>query len=154
LIEAQLRIKTSARAAVFTVHFRLVIGAVPRHVQHLRATWVSAWSGRASRHLNRLSRNKRQLEKLTWLHLDSERQCSTSNQHKEKPMKSSQSIDQLFNRIANEHLYIETLETQHRDRLDFHEVAVWGIKRALAAAYAEGLAEGKKEKASRSQTCN
>ena len=51
-------------------------------------------------------------------------------------MKSSQSIDQLFNRIANEHLYIETLETQHRDRLDFHEVAVWGIKCALAAAYA------------------
>ena len=69
-------------------------------------------------------------------------------------MKSSQSIDQLFNRIANEHLYIETLETPHRDRLDFHEVAVWGIKCALAAAYAEGRAEGKKAKASRSQTCN
>ncbi len=69
-------------------------------------------------------------------------------------MKSSQSIDQLFNRIANEHLYIETLETQHRDRLDFHEVAVWGIKCALAAAYAEGLVEGKKAKTSRSQTCN
>ena len=59
-------------------------------------------------------------------------------------MKSSQEIDQLFNRIANEHLYIETLETQHRDRLDFHEVAVWGVKCALAAAYAAGLAEEKK----------
>ena len=94
------------------------------------------------------------MDGMTWLHLDSERQCSTSNQHKEKRMKSSQSIDQLLTRIANEHLYIETLETQHRDRLDFHEVAVWGIKCALAAAYAEGLAEGKKAKASRSQTCN
>jgi hypothetical protein len=154
LIKAQLRIKPSARTPVFTVHFRLVIDAVTRHVEHLRATRVTAWSGRASRHLNRLSRNKRQLQKLTWLLLDSERQCSTSNQPKEKRMKSSQSIDQLFNRIANEHLYIETLETQHRDRLDFHEVAVWGIKCALAAAYAAGLAEAKKVKASRSQTCN
>ncbi len=58
-------------------------------------------------------------------------------------MKSSQTIDQLFNRIANEHLYIETLETQHRDRLDFHEVAVWGVKCALAAAYAAGIEAGK-----------
>ena len=64
-------------------------------------------------------------------------------------MKSSQEIDQLFNRIANEHLYIETLETQHRDRLDFHEVAVWGVKCALAAAYAAGLAEAKKLQASK-----
>ena len=69
-------------------------------------------------------------------------------------MKSSQEIDQLFNRIANEHLYIKTLETQHRDRLDFHEVAVWGIKCALAAAYAEGIAAGKKVKAPRSKQCN
>ncbi|UFS55443.1 hypothetical protein LN050_06175 [Comamonadaceae bacterium M7527] len=67
-------------------------------------------------------------------------------------MKSSQEIDQLFNRIANEHLYIETLETQHRDRLDFHEVAVWGIKCALAAAYAAGLAEAKKLQASETQS--
>lgn len=64
-------------------------------------------------------------------------------------MKSSQEIDQLFNRIANEHLYIETLETQHRDRLDFHEVAVWGVKCALAAAYAAGFAEAKKLQASK-----
>ena len=66
-------------------------------------------------------------------------------------MKANQTIDQVFERIANEHLYIETLETQHRDRLDFHEVAVWGIKCALAAAYAEGLAEGKKATALRSK---
>ncbi|WP_312262464.1 DUF6900 domain-containing protein [Limnohabitans sp.] len=66
-------------------------------------------------------------------------------------MRANQTIDQVFERIANEHLYIETLETQHRDRLDFHEVAVWGIKCALAAAYAEGLAEGKKATALRSK---
>ena len=60
-------------------------------------------------------------------------------------MKSNPSVDQLFDRIANENLYIETLETQHRDMLDFHEVAVWGIKCALAAAYREGIKEGIKE---------
>ena len=53
-------------------------------------------------------------------------------------MKSSQSIDQLFNRIANEHLYIETLETQHRDRLDFHEVAFWQVLAALRLAHRMG----------------
>lgn len=66
-------------------------------------------------------------------------------------MKAKQTLDQVLERIASEHLYIETLETQHRDRLDFHEVAVWGIKCALAAAYAAGLAEAKKAQASRSK---
>ena len=66
-------------------------------------------------------------------------------------MKPSQSIDQLFERIANQHLFIETLETQHSDRLDFHEVAVWGVKCALAAAYAAGLEEGIKTAKTRSQ---
>ena len=60
----------------------------------------------------------------------------------------------IIEKIALDHLFIETLETQHRDRLDFHEVAVWGIKCALAAAYAEGLAAGKKVKTTRSKQCN
>ena len=64
-------------------------------------------------------------------------------------MKSKPPLDKLFEQIANEHLYIETLETQHRDRLDFHEVAVWGVKCALAAAYAAGLAEAEKLQASK-----
>lgn len=40
--------------------------------------------------------------------------------------------------IAKEHLFIETLETQHSDRLDFHDVSVWGVKAALQAAYEAG----------------
>ena len=46
--------------------------------------------------------------------------------------------DALFEAIAREHLFVETLETRHWDRLDFHEVAVWGIRSALKAAYEAG----------------
>jgi len=37
--------------------------------------------------------------------------------------------------IAREYLHIETLETRGSDRLDFHDVSVWGVKAALQAAY-------------------
>jgi hypothetical protein len=47
-------------------------------------------------------------------------------------------LDQLFTDIAREHLGIATLQTRHRDVLDFHEVSVWEIKRALTAAYEAG----------------
>ena len=40
--------------------------------------------------------------------------------------------------IALDHLFIETLETRNSDRLDFHEVSVWGVKSALRAAYEAG----------------
>jgi hypothetical protein len=48
------------------------------------------------------------------------------------------SLDPLPTALAREHLGIATLQTRHRDALDFHEVSVWGIKRALAAAYQAG----------------
>jgi len=38
---------------------------------------------------------------------------------------------------------IETLEARNWDRLDFHDVAIWSIHDALAAAYAAGQAEAK-----------
>ena len=46
--------------------------------------------------------------------------------------------DALFEAIAREHLFVETLQTRDWDRLDFHEVAVWGIRSALQAAYEAG----------------
>ncbi len=49
----------------------------------------------------------------------------------------------VIEQIALDHLFIETLETQHRDRLDFHDVSVWAVKSALEAAYAAGLAAAK-----------
>ena len=50
----------------------------------------------------------------------------------------TKTLDQLFQQIALDHLFIDTLETRHSDRLDFHEVSVWGIKSALQAAFDAG----------------
>jgi hypothetical protein len=50
----------------------------------------------------------------------------------------AKTLDQLFQQIALNHLSIETLETRHSDRLDFHEVSAWGIKSALQAAFDAG----------------
>ncbi len=47
-------------------------------------------------------------------------------------------LDQLFQQIALDHLFVDTLETRNSDRLDFHEVSVWGIKTALQAAFDAG----------------
>jgi hypothetical protein len=41
-------------------------------------------------------------------------------------------------RIAQQHLDLETLETRNSDSLDFHDLAVWGIRAALDAAYKAG----------------
>ena len=47
-------------------------------------------------------------------------------------------IQDLFEKIALDHLFIQTLETQMSDRHDFHEVSVWGVKSALEAAFEAG----------------
>ena len=48
-------------------------------------------------------------------------------------------IDTILTLIAQKHLGIETLQTRHRDSLDFHDVSVWGVKSALQAAYDAGM---------------
>ena len=55
---------------------------------------------------------------------------------------AAQQLDQLLAQIAQEHLFIETLETRNHDRLDFHDVGVWCVKSALMAAYQAGLVAG------------
>ena len=57
---------------------------------------------------------------------------------------SPDEIELLFESIALDHLFIETLQTRHRDSLDFHDVSVWGVRSALQAAFDAGLraAEG------------
>jgi hypothetical protein len=52
---------------------------------------------------------------------------------------SPDEIELLLESIALDHLFIETLQTRHRDSLDFHDVSVWGVKSALQAAYEAGL---------------
>jgi len=57
----------------------------------------------------------------------------------------AQTLDQQMQQIALDHLFIETLETRNSDRLDFHEVSVWGIKSALMAAYEAGRQAAKQD---------
>lgn len=52
--------------------------------------------------------------------------------------KPPSSTEQQLQKIALDHFFIETLETRHSDRLDFHDVSVWGIKSALEAAFEAG----------------
>lgn len=47
---------------------------------------------------------------------------------------------ELFTQIARQHLGIETLEQRNRDSLDFHDVGVTGVQRAIDAAYRAGQA--------------
>lgn len=51
-------------------------------------------------------------------------------------------LDELFTRIAQQHLFIETLERRNADSLDFHDVSCWGVRDALEVAYAAGVAKG------------
>lgn len=52
--------------------------------------------------------------------------------------------DKIIREIAAKVLGLETLETRNRDRLDFHEVAVWSLRQALEAAYEAGISAGRK----------
>ena len=58
---------------------------------------------------------------------------------------AAQALDQQLQQIALDHLFIETLETRNSDRMDFHEVSVWGVKSALMAAYEAGRQAAKQD---------
>ncbi len=58
-------------------------------------------------------------------------------------MTAQQQPNPLFERIACEHLHVETLAERRSDSLDFHEVSVWGIERALQAAFDAGMQTAK-----------
>jgi hypothetical protein len=49
--------------------------------------------------------------------------------------------------IAKEYLLIQTLEERGSDSLDFHDLSVIGVRRALLAAYNAGLEAAKKARA-------
>ena len=51
---------------------------------------------------------------------------------------ANSAVSAALERIAREHLGIETLATRKSDGLDFHEVSVWQLKAALEAAFALG----------------
>ena len=47
-------------------------------------------------------------------------------------------VNKELDRIARDVLGLDTLETRKSDRLDFHDLAVWKIREALADAYLAG----------------
>ena len=57
---------------------------------------------------------------------------------------AAKTLDQQMQQIALDHLFIETLETRNSDRMDFHEVSVWGVTSALMAAYEAGRQAAKR----------
>jgi hypothetical protein len=62
-------------------------------------------------------------------------------------MNETTDTNQLFLDIAKRNMpSVETLETRNRDALDFHDVAVWSIRQALAEAYAAGQAAAKRSR--------
>lgn len=61
---------------------------------------------------------------------------------KRKPADPNAARDALLQEIAERHLFLETLETRNRDRLDFHETAVWAIRAALEEAFEAGRRAG------------
>ncbi len=50
--------------------------------------------------------------------------------------------DRKLEEIAETQLGIPTLDSRKSDRLDFHEVSVWGLHDALAKAYEAGQKTG------------
>jgi len=56
-----------------------------------------------------------------------------------KTAKPTPAPEGVLERIARQSLNVETLTTRGSDRLDFYDVAVWGLKEALEAAYQAGL---------------
>ena len=48
-------------------------------------------------------------------------------------------LNKTVNGIVNNILFLETIEAQDNDALDFPEVSVWSIKEALQVAYLAGM---------------
>ena len=53
-------------------------------------------------------------------------------------MSAANTMNATIEKIAHEILDLETLETRNMDGLDFHELSVWEIRKALEAAYNAG----------------
>ena len=59
-----------------------------------------------------------------------------------KPAGPNGARDAELLEIARGQFRIETLETRNRDRLDFHDVAVWAIRAAIEEAFEAGRRAG------------
>ncbi len=60
-------------------------------------------------------------------------------------MATTKRLQKKLERIAQQHLHVETLAERKSDHLDFTECSVWGIQAALEAAYRLGVADAEKQ---------
>ena len=63
-------------------------------------------------------------------------------------------MDSVILKIAQTKLGFATLETRHRDFLDFKEVAVWQVRAALEEAYEAGFRAGQVKRVGMSDSTN
>jgi hypothetical protein len=65
---------------------------------------------------------------------------SDNNNEPKTKMKNQNNLrrDKKLAAFAASMCHVPTLETQNSDSLDFHDVAVWGLRDALIAAYEAG----------------
>ena len=62
----------------------------------------------------------------------------TSSTSKAGAQMNIKNMNSSIKKIAGEILDLDTLETRKSDSLDFHDMAVWQIRKALEAAYTAG----------------
>lgn len=75
----------------------------------------------------------------TWCGFPKAREIHLGDQRADAPTDDA-TAEQTVAEIARRILHLDTIETRNSDALDFHELAVWQIKEALAAAFAAGQA--------------
>jgi hypothetical protein len=80
----------------------------------------------------------------TWVGFDRAREIhlATPAEDAAEP-EADTAAEQAVTEVARRLLRLDTVETRNADALDFHELAVWQIKEALAAAFAAGQAAAK-----------
>jgi hypothetical protein len=76
----------------------------------------------------------------TWVGFDRAREIHTGGQADDDIAAEIDAAEAAAAEIAQQILRIESLDAVNSDRQDFHELAVWQIKEALAAAFAAGQA--------------
>jgi len=77
--------------------------------------------------------------------LDGERKRLENKEIAMNEQRRTAKRDNALAEIARDALGVETLETRRSDELDFHDLAVWSIAKALKTAYEAGRLAGKGE---------
>lgn len=63
---------------------------------------------------------------------------TTKEENNTMTKRQQEKLNALLTEIAQEELQVETLEQRWSDNLDFYDIPVWGVKKALERAYEAG----------------